>query len=82
MANNNRPIIYSRSILPPKSSDNEINNAVLAFLNKGGKVQILREDDGSYDAALKKTQQNLIGGFNPFSRCDALTINKDSLNKG
>lgn len=74
-------ILYSRSILPPKSSDDEINNAVLAFLNNGGKVLKLRDDHSAYDDALKKTQQNLKGGFNPFSKQEALSLQKDFLKK-
>jgi hypothetical protein len=74
MANSNT--IYSRSVPPSQTSDDEISNAIQAFLNKGGKIQKLREDSGNYDKALKKTQENLAGGFNPFSRHQALTVNK------
>lgn len=46
--------------------------AIDAFLSKGGKVVKLRDDDGSFDKNLKKTENRLIGGFNPFSREEVL----------
>ena len=45
------------------------------FLAKGGKVKHLREgSDSSYEKNLKKTEGVLIGGFNPFSKEDSLTV--------
>jgi hypothetical protein len=72
----NSKVIYSRSVPPSKTSHDEISSAIQAFLQKGGKIQKLRDDSSHYDKALKKTQENLTGGFNPFTREQALTINK------
>lgn len=48
--------------------------AINAFLSKGGKVVKLKDDDGGYDKGLKKTEHRLAGGFNPFTKEDALTV--------
>jgi hypothetical protein len=61
---------------PPPTPDDEMEAAIQEFLNRGGKIQQMRSDSGNYDKNLKKTQANLKGGFNPFSKDQALTINK------
>jgi hypothetical protein len=61
----------------PKTTDEEMEAAMAEFLARGGKIQQMRDDGGTYDKALKKTKENLKGGFNPFSKDQALTINKD-----
>jgi hypothetical protein len=70
---------YSHHVPPPKTSKEEWESAFQEFLSNGGKVQIMNGDRTAskrYDNALKKTQENLAGGFNPFSKDSALTINK------
>ena len=47
--------------------------AVAEFLNSGGKILKLKDDDGSYDKNMKKTENRLIGGFNPFTKDQALS---------
>lgn len=42
--------------------------ALKEFLSQGGKVVKLKDDDGSYDKNLKKTETRLVGGFNPFTK--------------
>jgi hypothetical protein len=70
-------IQYCHYIPPPKTTDEEWQKAFQEFQNAGGKVQYMRNDNGRYNKSLKKTQQNLGGGFNPFSRDFSLTINKE-----
>ena len=67
---------YSHQVPPPRTSDEEMKKALEIFLKEGGKIQEMRDDSGSYNKNLKKTQKNLAGGFNPFSKTQALTINK------
>lgn len=72
-------IIYSHHIPPPRTTDEEWESAFQEFLSKGGKVQLMNGDRAAskrYDKALKKTQDALAGGFNPFSKDLVLTINK------
>lgn len=73
------PIQYSHHVPPPKTPNEEWESAFQEFLSNGGKVQVMSSDPSAskrYDKALKKTQANLAGGFNPFSKDSALTINK------
>lgn len=73
---------YSHYNPPPRTTDEEWEKAFQQFLAKGGKVQYIKEDNGKYDKALKKTKENLAGGFNPFSKDFCNTINKDDFPKG
>lgn len=73
---NSKVFFYSHHIPPPKTSDEDMEKALQEFLANGGKIQYMRSDNGKYDKGLKKTQENLAGGFNPFSKDQALTINK------
>jgi hypothetical protein len=72
---------YCHYIPPPKTSEEEWQKAFAEFQAKGGKVQQMKSDNGNYDKGLKKTQENLSGGFNPFSKDFCLTINKEDFNK-
>jgi hypothetical protein len=74
-------MFWSHHVPPPRTSDQEMERLLNEFLAKGGQIQQMRDDGGKYDANLKKTQKNLAGGFNPFSKDIALTINKDSVMK-
>lgn len=58
----------------PRMSREETQAAIEEFLNNGGEIIRLRSDDGSYDKNLRKTKESLKGGFNPFSKTDALRI--------
>ena len=57
----------------PKITNSELDDAVAQFLANGGKVTNLKEDDGEYEKGLKKIERKLGGGFNPFSKEDALS---------
>lgn len=50
----------------------DLEEEVRQFLANGGKIKRMKEDDGVYDKKLKSTEAKLGGGFNPFSKCDAL----------
>ncbi len=70
---------YSNNNPAPPTPQHEMDKAIQEFLSSGGVIQHMRDDGGSYEKNLKKTQKNLVGGFNPFSKSDALTINKGDL---
>ena len=53
-------------------NSDETEAAIESFLAKGGEITSLKDDDGSYDKGLKKIENRLDGGFNPFSKTDAL----------
>ena len=54
-------------------SHKEIQDEIDNFLASGGKIKYLNNDDGKYDLNQKRIEKNLGGGFNPFSKVDALT---------
>ena len=56
-----------------RTTHNDLEDEVARFLAEGGKITKLKQDDGSYDKALKKIEGRLGGGFNPFSKEDALS---------
>ena len=69
----NHPTIkYSYNIRPFQISPKDFDQAVQDYISKGGEILNLRDDNGGYDKGLKKIQENLIGGFNPFSKEQAL----------
>lgn len=72
---------YCATTPPPRWDEKESERLLQEFLAKGGKIQKIRDDNGSYDKSLKKTQKSLAGGFNPFSKGEALTINKEDFIK-
>ena len=76
MPNSINKNFYCAATPPPRWDEQESEKLIQQFLTNGGKIQYVRDDNGSYDKSLKKTQQNLSGGFNPFSKEEALTINK------
>lgn len=48
---------------------------IARFLANGGKVIKLKDgEDSAYDKNLKKIEKNLMGGFNPFTKEEALTV--------
>lgn len=66
-------IKYSYNIRPFQISPKDFDLAVQDYISKGGEILQLRDDNGGYDKGLKKIQENLQGGFNPFSKEQALT---------
>lgn len=56
-----------------RPSNDEMDDMIKQFLANGGKIVKLNEDNGDYDKGLKKIENRLGGGFNPFSKEDALT---------
>ena len=55
-----------------RANNDEIQSAIEAFLANGGNINRLKDDNGIYDKNLKKTTKRLAGGFNPFTKDEAL----------
>jgi hypothetical protein len=72
---------YDHHNPPPRTPDDVMESLIKEFVANGGKIQTMRDDGGAYNKALKKTQKSLGGGFNPFSKDEACTINKQDFIK-
>lgn len=69
MSGGKNPFVAAKRV-----SDNEINDAIERYLSGGGSIKKLSEDRNAYDKQLKKTENILEGGFNPFTKEESLVV--------